>query len=116
MKTKMQAVMRPGRIWGSRTWRNALRGLLQARESYAIQSQAVRLAARRVASTQLFLDAGRAEIRDVLEAREALVSAQNALTAALVSYRVAELQLQRDMDLLEVDEKGLWHEYKPEQQ
>jgi outer membrane protein TolC len=94
--------------------RDALRDLLQARESYTIQAQAVTLALRRVASTELFLEAGRAQIRDVLEAQEALVSAQNALTAAIVRYRVAELELQRDMGVLEVDEKGNWREYQPD--
>jgi outer membrane protein TolC len=94
--------------------RDALRGLLAARESYRIQRQAVTVAERRVESTHLFLEAGRAEIRDVLEAQESLVSAQDALTAALVTYRVAELALQRDMGVLEVDEKGNWHEYNPE--
>ena len=95
-------------------WKNALRTLLQARESYKIQAQAVALARRRVTSTNLFLQAGRAQIRDVLEAQESLVSAQNALTAALVDYRVAELELQRDMGVLAIDEKGLWREYKPD--
>ena len=93
--------------------REALRQLLQARESHRIQARAVEVAERRVTSSELFLQAGRAEVRDVLEAQEALVSAQNALTAALVTYRVAELQLQRDMGVLEVDEKGNWREYKP---
>ncbi|NQU76639.1 MAG: TolC family protein, partial [Planctomycetes bacterium] len=93
--------------------RDTLRNLLQARESYTIQAMAVSLASRRVQSTDLFLEAGRAQIRDVLEAQEALVSAQNALTAALVEYRVSELALQRDMGVLEVDEKGNWHEYEP---
>ena len=95
--------------------RDALRNLLQARESHIIQAQAVALARRRVDSTELFLQAGQAQIRDVLEAQEALVSAQNALTAALVNYRVAELELQRDMGVLEVDEKGNWREYEPEE-
>ncbi len=94
--------------------RNALRTLQQARESYAIQTVAVLLARRRVQSTNLFLQAGRAEVRDVLEAQESLITAQNALTAALVNYRVAELELQRDMGLLQVDQKGLWNEYQPE--
>ncbi|HUU22542.1 MAG TPA: TolC family protein [Phycisphaerae bacterium] len=94
--------------------RDALRKLLQGRESYLIQAQSVTVARRRVESTGLFLEAGRAQIRDVLEAQEALVSAQNALTAALVNYRVAELELQRDMGALEVDEKGNWHEYEPD--
>lgn len=94
--------------------RNALRTLASARESYLIQSVALMLARRRVESTTLFLQAGRAEIRDLLEAQESLVNAQNALTAALVNYRITELQLQRDMGLLQVNQKGLWHEYVPE--
>ncbi len=94
--------------------RNDLRNLLEARESTKIQAQAVRVAQRRVASTELFLKAEQAEMRDVLEAQEALVSAQNGLTAALVKYRVTELELQLDMDVLEVSEKGLWREYQPE--
>jgi len=93
--------------------RGALRTLTQTRQSFVIQSSAVELATTRVKSTELFLEAGRAEIRDVLEAQEALVQAQDALTAALVNYRIAELELQRDMGVLEVDEKGLWREYRP---
>ena len=63
----------------------------------------------------MFLEAERegVQIRDVLEAEESLVSAQNDLTSALVNYRVAELELQLDMDVLEVSEKGLWREYRP---
>jgi hypothetical protein len=53
-------------------------------------------------------------MRDALEAQDALVNAQNALTAALVSYRVSELALQRDLGLLNVDKRGLWREYVPE--
>ncbi len=94
--------------------RNALRQLRQTRESFAIQARAVQLAERRVASTKLFLQAGRAEIRDVLDAEESLLDAQDALTDALVSYRVAELELQRDMGVLEVNQEGLWREYVAE--
>jgi len=92
--------------------REALRALLEARETARIQAEAVRVAERRVISTDLFLQAGRAEVRDVLEAQEALISAQNALTAALVQYRVAELELQRDLGLLYVNEEGLWREFE----
>ena len=91
--------------------RNALRILIQTRESMAIQARSVELAQRRVDSTELFLQAGRAQIRDVLEAQEALVSARDALTSAVVTYRLAELELQRDMGVLEVDAEGLWTEY-----
>lgn len=61
----------------------------------------------------MFLDAGRAQIRDLLEAQDALLEAQNALTASVVNYRTAELAIQRDTGVLEVDEKGLWKEYSP---
>lgn len=94
--------------------RNQLRDMLESRESLRIQAQAVALAQRRVDSTSLLLKLGRAEIRDVLEAQEALLSAQNALTSALVNYRVSELQLQSNLGLLEVDETGLWKEYRLE--
>ncbi|GJM19475.1 MAG: hypothetical protein DHS20C14_16880 [Phycisphaeraceae bacterium] len=93
--------------------RTALRNLLEARETLKIQAEAVEVARRRVESTDLFLQAGRAEIRDVLDAQDSLLSAQNALTAALVNYRVSELELQRDLGVLEVDHRGLWQEFDP---
>jgi len=93
--------------------RNGLRSLLESREGVQIQAEALSLAQRRVANTKLLLDAGRAEIRDVLFAEEDHVSAKNALTSALVGYRVAELELQRDLGVLEVDHTGLWREYRP---
>ena len=93
--------------------RNLLRDLLVFREGVNIQAQSVQLAQRRVASTGLFLQAGRAEIRDLLEAQEALFTTQNGLSRAVVSYRISELALQRDMGVLQVNEKGLWKEYQP---
>lgn len=90
--------------------RQALRVLRQSTETMAIQARSVELAQRRVDSTELFLQAGRAQIRDVLEAQEALVSARDALTAAVVTYRLAELELQRDMGTLTLDETGVWIE------
>jgi outer membrane protein TolC len=93
--------------------RDELRTLLENRETVAIQAMSYEVAKRRRESTAMFLEAGRAEVRDVLEAEEALVSAQNALSAALVNYRVAELQLQSDMGVLEMDEDGLWTEWVP---
>ncbi|MFA5292113.1 MAG: TolC family protein [Phycisphaerae bacterium] len=93
--------------------RNALRDLLEARENMHIQAKAVSVAEKRVKSVNMFLDAGRAQIRDLLEAQDSLLAAQNSLTAAVVNYRTAELAIQRDTGVLEVDEKGLWKEYQP---
>ncbi len=89
--------------------RGHLRGLHEAYENRRIQARAVQLAERRVASTELFLQAGRAEIRDVLEAQEALVSARNALLSASVRYRTTEWNLLRDLDVLKVTDEGLWN-------
>jgi outer membrane protein TolC len=94
--------------------RNELRALLELRESLKIQAQAVVVAQKRVKSTTLFFEAGRTEIRNLLEALDSLLGAQNSLTSDVVSYRVGELELQRDMGLLQVDERGLWREYSPE--
>ncbi|MEW6220599.1 MAG: TolC family protein, partial [Thermodesulfobacteriota bacterium] len=90
-----------------------LAALATAGEEIAVQTTAVALAERRVASANLFLEAGRAQIRDLLDAQDSLLLAQNARTAALVSYRLAELALQRDLGALAVDSAGLWQEYRP---
>jgi len=89
--------------------RRALRLLDQARESYETQKRSVALAERRVESTQLLLQAGRAEQRDVLDSQSALVDARNALTNALVDHSVAVLTFQRDVGTLVVDEEGQIH-------
>lgn len=94
--------------------RNRLRAMYEARESRRIQAKALRVAEIRVKSTTLFFEAGRIQIRDLLEAQEALVTAKNALTSAIVEYRVAELEFQRDTGLIRVDDRGLWMEYEPE--
>lgn len=93
--------------------RSRLRELFEARQTLFIQAQAVALAEKRVKSISLFMEAGRAETRDLLEAQDALLAAQNNLTAARVNYRVAELEIQRDMGVLMVTDTGLWQEYSP---
>jgi outer membrane protein TolC len=87
--------------------------LQQAKESYEIQKNSVELAKRRVESTTLLLQAGRAQTRDLLDAQSSLVNAQNALTAALINHLIARLQFFRDIETLTVDEKGVWHEEPP---
>ena len=90
--------------------RNGLRDLAASRESITTQLEAVRLAERRQHSTDLFLKAGRAEMRDLLEAEESLLSARNALTSAIISYRLADLRLQRDVAVLQVADVGIMTE------
>lgn len=90
--------------------RSGLRNLIAARRTYEIQSQSVIVARRRVASNTLFLESGRSSMRDVLDAEAALVSARNALCAALIDWRMSDLQLRRDMGVLRISETGMWHE------
>ena len=89
--------------------RRAGRRLEQARESYEIQQRSVALAERRVDSTQMLLQAGRATQRDVLEAQRALLTARNALTGALVNHTIAGLEFEQDVGTLAVDEEGQIH-------
>jgi outer membrane protein TolC len=90
--------------------RAAIRSLRETREQLKIQYLAVSLAERRVRNNDLLLQAGRAEMRDVLEAQAALLSAQNALFSAIRSYRVRELELQKELGVLEVTIEGVWRE------
>ena len=87
--------------------REALRQTNATRQTYEIQQGAVLLAERRVESATLRQEAGRADTRDILEAQEDLLDAQNAATAALIEHRLAQLALFRDLELLRVDERGL---------
>lgn len=88
--------------------RSAARKIQELKKTYLIQQEAVKLSERRVESTDLFLQAGKVPIRDLLEAQEDLVEAQDSLVSAVVDYHLARLELQRALERLEVDEKGLW--------
>jgi outer membrane protein TolC len=87
--------------------RNAWGQMREALETIRIQEQAVKVAKRRVASTGLFLKAGRIQMRDLLEAQDALVAADNALVAAQVEYLIAALRLKRDTGELDLDYDGI---------
>jgi outer membrane protein TolC len=76
-------------------------------EGWRIQKNAVALAERRVESTRLNLDAGRAATRDLLEAQEALLEAQNAATQALIDFQLAKLALWRDLEMVRVEDQGI---------
>jgi outer membrane protein TolC len=85
-----------------------LRTLEQSRQNYEIQKNALELANRRVDSTTLLLEAGRAEVRDLVDAQDAQISAQNAVTAALVGYQQTRLQLMLDIGALDTEVPKFW--------
>ena len=88
----------------------ALRDLRVAAEDARIQFEAILTARRRVAAANLRQELGQGQIRDITEAEEDLVDAENGYTQALVDFRIAELELQRDLGLLRVDETGLYED------
>ncbi len=90
--------------------RHAYRQLAEAAERYHIQKNSLDLAQKRVASTALLLDAGRARTRDLLESQDALLRAQNNLTGALVDHVVAKLNFFQDIGVLQVRPDGMWQQ------
>ena len=90
--------------------RQAYRKLQEAAERYGIQRSSLELAEKRVESTSLLLDAGRAKTRDLLDSQDDLLEAQNNLTAALVDHIVAKLSFFRDVGILQVRPDGMWQE------
>ncbi len=85
-----------------------LRTLEQRRLNYENQKSALALANRRVESTTMLLAAGRSEVRDLVEAQNAQINAQIAVTAALVQHQEARLQLMLNIGALRTDSPQFW--------
>lgn len=88
--------------------REDLRQLEQLRQNFEIQTQALKLANERVSITPELIAANRAQTRDELEARNALLAAQNAVTAVLVDYLSARLKFLVDIGVLNMDGDQWW--------
>lgn len=93
--------------------RDAYRQLEAAAERYDIQKNSLQLAQKRVESTSMLLEQGRAQTRDLLDSQDALLAAQNSVTAALIEHLIAKLSFFRDIGLLQVRPDGMWQQ--PEQ-
>ncbi len=90
--------------------RQAYRQLRTAAERYETQRNSLELANTRVESTTFLLQAGRVTTRDLLESQDALLAAQNDLTAALVDHAIAKLSFFRDIGVLQVKPDGMWEQ------
>ena len=89
--------------------RSSYRKLLESAERYRIQQQSLALAQERVKSTNMLVEAGRAQSRDLLDAQDDLLSAQNATTSALIDYTIEKLNFFSNIGVLEVRPDGMWH-------
>ena len=87
---------------------NSYRTLQEAYQSYLVQKNSLELATKRVKSADLFLQAGRATTRDLLEAQEAFLSAKNSLSNAIVNYLISYLNFLKNTESLQLNEKGVW--------
>jgi len=85
-----------------------LRTLNQRKETYEIQTNALGVANTRVEAAVANLEAGRAEIRELVEAQDAQINAQNAVTQAIVEYQDARLELMLQIGLLDSGVEKFW--------
>jgi len=94
--------------------RNAYRSLVESARRYVIQKNSLELAQERVNSTTMLLQAGRVQSRDLLDAQDSLLSAQNTTTSTLVDYMIAQLTFYRDIGILQIRPDGLWESLEKE--
>ncbi len=84
------------------------RSLEQQRQNYVNRKASLDVAARRVDMNQTLLEAGRVQVRDLREAQDALILAQNQLTDSVVNYLDVRLQLLFDVGILQTASAQFW--------
>ena len=92
--------------------RQAYRDLSETAESYRIQKVGLELALKRLDREKLLLEYGQGTVRLLLESEDAIVSAQNSVTTALVNHMVTKLNFFRDIGVLQVKPDGMWEQGK----
>lgn len=88
--------------------KNQLRSLRSLEQQIELQQGQIVQEQRAVTVTEIRYEAGDLGNRDLLEARQALFNAQNALIRLKVSHFIGRLTLLRDLGLFFVDESGGW--------
>jgi len=88
--------------------RQAYRQLMATAEQFITQKKSLAIAEERVKNMPLLLKSGRAKTRDLLDAQDSLLLAQNNLTSALVGHTIAKLSFYRDVGILQVKPDGMW--------
>jgi outer membrane protein TolC len=90
-----------------------IREVQQFKQNYDIQRNAVALAENRVEGNRLRFQAGTVIFRRLSESQDALIAAQNAVTAALIDYQDSRLQLYTDIGILDPNAPNYWLDTNP---
>jgi outer membrane protein TolC len=88
--------------------RQAYRQYMATAEQYVTQKKSLALAEERIKNMPMLLKSGRAQTRDLLDAQDSLLQAQNSLTSALIGHTMAKLNFFRDVGILQVKPDGMW--------
>ena len=88
--------------------RDAVRNLKSLEERIVLQQDQIESDRRAVTVNQIYYEQGKIENRELLEARQGLVDAENALIRLKVDHFVARLNLLKDMGIFFVDDQGMW--------
>jgi len=91
-----------------RNVRDVLRELRTADATLNIQAANMAVAKRRLEFSEALFDIGKANNRDIVEARTELVGAQNSYASAVADYKVARLSFMREVGILLIDKRGMW--------
>jgi outer membrane protein TolC len=89
---------------------SAFRELERRKQSLDIQQELISGQAKNVKIAQLRFEQGDFSNRDVTEAKEALLEAQNRLIDERVNYEISRLGLLRDLGILFIDDRGMFKE------
>lgn len=89
---------------------SSFRELERRVESLEIQEQLIEDQTKNLRIAELRFERGEIPNRDVVEASQSLLDAENARIDEQVAYEIARLQLLRDLGILFIDETGMWKE------
>ncbi len=85
-----------------------LRTVEQARLNHVSAVESLKVAQRRVENNVMLLEAGRATVRDVREAQDGLIQAQNELASIYAQYLTARLNLLLNIGVIDTRPSKFW--------
>ena len=85
-----------------------LRTVEQTRLNHLSAAESLKVAQRRVENTVMLMEAGRMTVRDVREAQDQLIQAQNSLSSSYTQYLVARLNMLLNIGVINTRPDKFW--------